>query len=80
MKQRTVLRFGLSLVAGIFLIWCGSPANPPPPKWSGENPSASTGDGAKSAASKPAPAKPDSRVSVQPRCVAQRRNRKRADL
>src|SRR6185312_15611867 len=60
MKQRTALRFGLSLVAGIFLISCGSPANPPAPKWSGENPSASTGDGAKSAASKPAPPKSDS--------------------
>jgi peptidoglycan-associated lipoprotein len=59
MKQRTALRFGLSLVAGMFLISCGSPANPPPPKWTGENPNASTGDGAKSAASKPAPPKSD---------------------
>ena len=59
MRQRRPLRFGLSLLAIIFLISCGNPANPPPPKWTAENPNATTGDGAKSAA-KPAPPKPDS--------------------
>jgi peptidoglycan-associated lipoprotein len=60
MRQRTPLRFGLSLSAVIFMASCGNPANPPPPKWTTENPSASTGAPAKVAAAKPpAPAKAD---------------------
>src|SRR5262245_41057119 len=39
-EQIPVLRYGLSLLAVTFLISCGPPANPPPPKWTAENPSA----------------------------------------
>ena len=60
MRERKPLRFALSLSGVIFLVSCGSPANPPPPKWTTENPSASTGAAGKVAASKPpAPAKAD---------------------
>lgn len=60
MRERKLLRLGLSLSAVIFLVSCGSPANPPPPKWTAENPNASTGAEGKVAASKPpAPAKSD---------------------
>jgi peptidoglycan-associated lipoprotein len=57
MRERKPLRFGLGLSAVIFLVSCASPANPPPPKWTTENPDASSG--AKPAAPS-APAKPDS--------------------
>lgn len=57
-EQKLVLRYGLSLLAVTFLISCGAPANPPPPKWTAENPSASSG--APTVAAKPAPPKPDS--------------------
>jgi peptidoglycan-associated lipoprotein len=53
MRERKPLRFALSLSAIIFLVSCASPANPPPPKWTSENPDASSG------AKPPAPAKPD---------------------
>jgi peptidoglycan-associated lipoprotein len=54
--QKRMLNYGLSLLAVTFLISCGNPANPPPPKWTAENPSASSG--APSASAKSAPAKP----------------------
>ena len=58
MRQRkTLLRYGLSLLAVTFLISCGQPANPPPPKWTVENSNASAGQA--SAAAKPAPPKPE---------------------
>lgn len=53
--RKAVLNYGLSLSAAAFLMACGNPANPPPPKWTAENPSASSGAMAKS--SKPAPSK-----------------------
>ena len=53
-KQKLVLRYGLSLLAITFLISCGAPANLPPPKWTAENPSASSGT-PKVAAKPPAP-------------------------
>lgn len=41
MKRRgSFARFVLGLSAVIFLIGCGSPANPRPPKWTAENPNA----------------------------------------
>jgi peptidoglycan-associated lipoprotein len=41
MRERNPLvSYGLSILAVIFLISCGNPANPPPPKWTSENPSA----------------------------------------
>ena len=49
--QKGMLNYGLGLLAVTFLISCGNPANPPPPKWTAENPSASSG----AAAAKPAP-------------------------
>jgi peptidoglycan-associated lipoprotein len=53
-------KFGLML-AGLWwlaiLSACGNPANPPPPKWTSENPSASTG--AQASAQKPGATKPD---------------------
>ena len=43
MKARQSNLFhGLGLLSLTFLISCGAPANPPPPKWTVENPSAST--------------------------------------
>jgi len=57
MRERKPLRFGLGLSAVIFLVSCASPANPPTPKWTSENPNASTGG--KEAAKSPAPAKSD---------------------
>jgi peptidoglycan-associated lipoprotein len=53
-ERKQLLSYGLSLLAVIFLISCGSPANPPAPKWTAENPSAPTETGT----AKP-PAKPD---------------------
>ena len=54
--QKPRISYGLSLLAVIFLISCGNPANPPPPKWTAENPSGSSGQ-QMAAAPKPAPAK-----------------------
>jgi peptidoglycan-associated lipoprotein len=56
-ERKPLLSYGLSLLAVAFLISCGNPANPPPPKWTVENPDASTGQ--PSAAAKPAPPKPE---------------------
>ena len=50
MRQNPIWRYGWSLLAVAFLISCGNPANPPPPKWTAENPNA----GSTAAASKPA--------------------------
>ena len=51
-EQKRILHNGLKLLAVTFLVSCGNPANPPPPKWSAENPSA---EAAKPAAPKPPP-------------------------
>jgi peptidoglycan-associated lipoprotein len=56
MRQKPILNYGWSLLAVIFLISCGNPANPPPPKWTAENSSASSDK--PSAAANPAPSKP----------------------
>jgi peptidoglycan-associated lipoprotein len=66
-ERKPILRYGLGLLAGAFLIACGNPANPPPPKWTVENQNASTGGA--SAAAKPAPtpkpeAAPDSSLEA----------------
>ena len=47
-EQKRTLQNGLKLLAVIFLVSCGNPANPPPPKFTGEN----------LAAEKPKPAPP----------------------
>src|SRR5262245_15462360 len=49
-----IFRNGLRLLALTFLFACGSPANPPPPTWTYENPNAPKQ--ASAAVSKPAPA------------------------
>lgn len=54
------LRYGLGVLAVSFFVGCGNVANPPPPKWTAENPNASTG--AKTAAVKP-PAPPKAPAS-----------------
>lgn len=56
-ERKPLLSYGLSLLAITFLISCGQPANPPPPKWTVENSNASAGQA--SAAAKPAPPKPE---------------------
>ncbi len=61
--RKAVLSFGLSLLTAVFLISCGNPANPPPPKWTAENPNASSG--AMAAAPKPAASKPDTTSSLE---------------
>ena len=48
-----ILRKGVGLLALAFLFACGSPANPPPPTWTYENPNAPK---QAAAAAKPAPA------------------------
>jgi len=59
-EQKRILRNGLKLLAVTFLVSCGNPANPPPPKWTGENLPAVA---AKPAAPKPAP-KPEANTSL----------------
>ena len=56
-----MLRYGGSLLAAAFLIACGTPANPPPPKWTAENPPADAG---KSAPAKPAKPEPGTTSSL----------------
>jgi peptidoglycan-associated lipoprotein len=60
MRQKPMWRYGWSLLAVTFIISCGNPANPPPPKWTAENQSATSSTAAApkpaaSAAAKPAP-------------------------
>jgi peptidoglycan-associated lipoprotein len=58
MRQKPMLSYGGSLLAAVFLIACGNPANPPPPKWTAQNPSAGPSTAAApkpSTAAKPAP-------------------------
>lgn len=50
--RKAVLSYGLSMATMVFFMACGNPANPPPPKWTAENPNASSGSMA--ATSKPA--------------------------
>src|SRR5258708_35287230 len=56
-ERKRLLSYGLSLLAVTFLVLCGNPANPPPPKWTAENSNPSAGQS--SAAAKPAPPKPE---------------------
>jgi peptidoglycan-associated lipoprotein len=51
-----IFQNGVRLLALSFLFACGNPANPPPPKWTSENPSAPAP--AKVAAPKPPPPAP----------------------
>ena len=57
MRQKPILRYGWSLLAVTFLIACGNPANPPPPKWTAENPNAGPIASTAKAAPAPAPTK-----------------------
>jgi len=59
-----MLNYGLGLLAVTFLISCGNPANPPPPKWTAENPSAGSGTAAAQPAPSAAKAAPDSGSSL----------------
>lgn len=52
-EQKHLLGYSSALLAVLFLAACGNPANPPPAKWTSENPSAAPS----TAAAKPAPAK-----------------------
>ena len=56
-ERKPLLSYGLSLLAITFLLACGNPANPPPPKWTAENSNPSAAPA--SAAAKPAPPKPE---------------------
>lgn len=65
MRQNRVLGYTVSLLAVHFLISCGNPANPPPPKWTAENLSASSAAPAsKPAASASAKAAPGTTSSL----------------
>jgi peptidoglycan-associated lipoprotein len=55
-ERKPLLSYGLSILAVIFLISCGNPANQPPPKWTTENPNAPT---TATGTAKPAPTKPE---------------------
>jgi peptidoglycan-associated lipoprotein len=54
-EQKHSLGYSSAFLAVLFLIACGNPPNPPPAKWTSENPSA----GPSAATAKPAPAKPE---------------------
>jgi peptidoglycan-associated lipoprotein len=41
-ERKPLLNYGLTVLAIAFLIACGNPANPPPGKWTAENPTAQT--------------------------------------
>ena len=56
-ERKRLVSYGLSLLAITFLLACGNPANPPPPKWTAENSNPSAAPA--SAAAKPAPPKPE---------------------
>jgi len=59
-EQKQFFHTVVRLLALGFLFSCGSPANPPTPTWTAENPNASSGAAAKPEAPKPpAPPKPD---------------------
>ena len=59
-EYKRLLQNSVKLLALSFIFACGNPANPPPPKWTAENPNASTGGPAKPEAPKPpAPPKPE---------------------
>jgi len=60
-EQKRILHNGLKLLAITFLVSCGNPANPPPPKWTGENLPAVA---AKPAAPKPTSPKPEAKTSL----------------
>ena len=61
-EQKQILRNGLKILAVTFLVSCGNPANPPPPKWTAENLPA---EKPKPAAPKPpAPPQPEPKTSL----------------
>src|SRR5436309_12982236 len=55
LERKRSLLLGSSFLSFAILASCGSPANPPPPKWTVENRSASTG-GSQASAQKPSSA------------------------
>jgi peptidoglycan-associated lipoprotein len=64
MRQRKpLLSYGAILLVVTFLVSCGSPPIEPPPKWTAENPNASTGTPT-AAAKPPAAPKPDTDSSL----------------
>ena len=58
MRQKPILRLGWSLLAVTFLIACGNPANPPPPKMKSEKTPPRPKPAAPKAAPAPAPTQP----------------------
>lgn len=60
-EQKRILHNGLKFLAIAFLVSCGNPVNPPPPKWTGENPSA---EQPKPAAPKPPAPPPAPKTSL----------------
>lgn len=64
MRQNRVLGYSVSLLAVHFLISCGNPPNPPPPKWTAENPSASSAPASKPTASAAVKASPGTTSSL----------------
>lgn len=57
--RKPILQYGASSLVVAFLISCGNPANPPPPKWTAENQSAASATKPAPTA-KAAPSKPES--------------------
>jgi peptidoglycan-associated lipoprotein len=64
-EHKRVLQNGVKLLALSFLFACGNPANPPPPKWTAENPNAATGGTAKPEAPKPPKPEPGTTSSLE---------------
>lgn len=58
-KNKIILQFGLGVLTAAFLAACGNPANPPPPKWTAENPNASSGASKTGPQAKTGPSKSD---------------------
>jgi peptidoglycan-associated lipoprotein len=57
-KPKAIFRYGISVLTAAYLMACGNPANPPPPKWTAENLTAAPST--KEAPSKSAGVKTDS--------------------
>ena len=65
-EQQRILHKGLKLLAVTFLVSCGNPANPPPPKWTAENlPAVAAKPAAPKPPPPPAPAKAEEKTSLE---------------
>jgi peptidoglycan-associated lipoprotein len=62
--RKLILQCGLGSLVVAFLISCGNPANPPPPKWTAENQSAASAKPAPAAKAAPSKTEPGATSSL----------------